>query len=91
MKINFWEAGVAVVIKGRKYLVAEETCELLGVKPQTLYAYVSRGVLTSYREGSRRRRLYLEQEVESLRTLAPRPEARPAVALAPAADWIGER
>ena len=41
-------------IEEEAYLTAPEVCALLGVKPQTLYAYVSRGVLHSYRQGKRR-------------------------------------
>jgi len=50
------------------------------VKPATLYAYVSRGILKSYRQGTKRRRLYRRSEVEALRRLdrgAP-PEIPPA-------------
>jgi len=38
-----------VEIQGEDYLSASEASEMLGVKPATLYAYVSRGVLKSYR------------------------------------------
>ena len=47
-----------VVIGGEEYLTVEEASERLGVKPATLYAYVSRGVLQSYRQGRGRHRLY---------------------------------
>ena len=33
------------------FVSAQQACELLGVKPATLYAYVSRGLLQSYRPG----------------------------------------
>ena len=58
-----------IEIQGEPYLSAAEACELLGVKPATLYAYVSRGILKSYRQGTKRRRLYRRAEVEALRRL----------------------
>jgi len=53
-------------IDGDVYLDGEEVAALLGVKKATLYAYVSRGVLKSYRQGVGRRRLYLQSEIETL-------------------------
>ena len=53
-------------IDGEVYLDGEEAVALLGVKKATLYAYVSRGVLKSYRQAVGRRRLYLQSEVETL-------------------------
>src|SRR5579884_4300609 len=47
-----------VMIDGEEFLTADETCSFLEVKPSTLYAYVSRGLLRSYRHGLKRRRLY---------------------------------
>ncbi len=58
-------------IEGRSYLDVQEAAERLGVKPETLYAYVSRGILQSYKQGIRRRRLYLQSEIESLLKLRP--------------------
>lgn len=60
-------------IDGENYLTADETIALLGVKRATLYAYVSRGVLQSYRKGVGRERLYRRDEVEKL--LAVRADA----------------
>ena len=57
------------MINGR--LTTDEAAERLGVKPATLYAYVSRGVLRSYRQGIKRQRLYRRAEVEGLLRLAP--------------------
>ena len=51
-----------VVIGGEEYLTVEEAAGALGVKRATLYAYVSRGVLRSYRQGMRRQRLYRRVE-----------------------------
>jgi len=58
-----------IVMDGEEYLTARETCDLLNVKPATLYAYVSRGLLSSYRQGIRRARLYRRAEVERLTRL----------------------
>ena len=60
-----------IIVDGEEYLTVEEATGLLGVKPATLYAYVSRGVLRSYRQGIKRQRLYRRAEVEGLVRLAP--------------------
>ena len=41
-----------------EYLEVGEAAALLGVKKATIYAYVSRGVLDSFRQGIGRKRLY---------------------------------
>jgi citrate synthase len=64
-----------VNLNGEEYLTAAEACTLLGVKTATLYAYVSRGLLASYRQGIRRRRLYRRRDVERLLQLRPSGEA----------------
>lgn len=82
---------MVVWIEEEAYLTAAEVCALLGVKAQTLYAYVSRGVLRSYRQGSRRTRLYLLREVEGLLRLRPGRERRAhRRGLPPAEEWIGD-
>lgn len=60
-----------VVLDGEEYLTVDEAARLLGVKRATLYAYVSRGFLRSYRQGIKRQRLYRRAEVESLLRVAP--------------------
>jgi citrate synthase len=60
-----------ISVNGEEYLTVKEATRLLGVKPATLYAYVSRGVLRSYRQGIKRQRLYRRAEVEGLLRLAP--------------------
>ncbi|MGH7299794.1 MAG: helix-turn-helix domain-containing protein [Candidatus Rokuibacteriota bacterium] len=60
-----------VVIDGEEYLAGDEAAGLLGVKRETLYAYVSRGTLKSYRQGIKRQRLYRRAEIEALLRLAP--------------------
>ena len=58
-----------IVMNGEAFLSAREACDLLHVKPATLYAYVSRGILPSYRQGIRRTRLYRRDDVERLTRL----------------------
>ena len=72
-------------LENDEFLTAEQACARLGIKPATLYSYVSRGVLPSYREGIRRRRLYRRQDVERLSQV--RPSAAPPK-LPRAEDWI---
>ena len=60
-----------VIVDGEEYLTVEEAARLMGVKPATLYAYVSRGILRSYRQGMKRQRLYHRAEVERLVRMAP--------------------
>ncbi|WP_129306138.1 citrate synthase [Streptomyces sp. L2] len=50
---------------GRR-LTTRETAELLGVKPETVYAYVSRGLLGSRREPGGRASTFDVREVEAL-------------------------
>ncbi len=70
-----------VVIDDIEYLTVDEVCAMLGVKPATIYAYVSRGILQSYKQGIKRQRLYRQDEIERLLTIKP-PE--PVEVLAPA-------
>src|SRR5690348_9931849 len=50
-----------------RLLDAVEAAALLGVKPATLYSYVSRGLLTRQKEPGSRRSLFRPDEVEALR------------------------
>src|SRR5687767_14969792 len=75
-------------IDGEIYLAADEVVALLGIKRATLYAYVSRGVLQSYRKGIGRERLYRRDEVEALLAVradapSPRQLAEPRAPYAP--------
>jgi excisionase family DNA binding protein len=84
-----------LTIDDEAYLSAEEVCSRLHVKPATLYTYVSRGLLRSYRQGIRRQRLYRLEEVEALLQVRPSepPEAvKPQQPrLPPMADeWISD-
>ena len=60
-----------VIVEGEEYLTVDEASQLMGVKTATIYAYVSRGILQSYRQGMRRQRLYRRAEVEALTRVAP--------------------
>ena len=67
-----------MILQGEEFLTVKEAARLLGVKPETLYAYVSRGVLQSYRQGIKRQRLYRRAEIEALLRVAPStPAAEP--------------
>jgi citrate synthase len=81
-----------VVIGGEEYLTVDEAAERLEVKAATLYAYVSRGVLRSYRQGTQRQRLYRRVDIDALRRLQPSagapPSAAPEIPLAE--SWIRE-
>lgn len=70
-----------------EYVGAEEAADILGVKPATLYAYVSRGLVRSYRRGVKRARLYRRSELEELVRLRPS-GARAADRVPNAADWM---
>lgn len=60
-----------IELDGENYLDGEEASRLLGVKTSTLYAYVSRGILRSYKQGIKRQRLYKQAELEALLRLRP--------------------
>jgi hypothetical protein len=53
------ETTMAVVIDGQEFYTTEEVCATLGVKPSTLDAFVSRGLLEDWR-------LYPRSEVDTL-------------------------
>jgi excisionase family DNA binding protein len=85
-------------IDGVEYLDVAEAAALLGVKKATLYAYVSRGTVQSFRQGVGRKRLYRREEIESLRAVKPHEESIHVdddsvlreVTLPDAASWAGE-
>ncbi|MDZ4718676.1 MAG: helix-turn-helix domain-containing protein [Roseiflexaceae bacterium] len=62
---------MAQMIDGIEYLDGDEVAMLLRVKKATLYAYVSRGLLHSYRQAIGRNRLYRRDEVDQLRAIRP--------------------
>ncbi|HEX2440104.1 MAG TPA: helix-turn-helix domain-containing protein [Methylomirabilota bacterium] len=73
-----------VILDGEEFLTVDEAAALMGVKPATLYAYVSRGVLKSYRQGMKRQRLYRRAEVEALIRL----DRGEGPAIPPVENWI---
>jgi citrate synthase len=79
-----------VVIGGEEYLTVDEAAARLGVKPATLYAYVSRGVLRSYRQGMQRQRFYRRVDVDGLRRLQPSARLPAAPDIPFAESWIRE-
>jgi excisionase family DNA binding protein len=88
-----------LTIDGVEYMDVDEAAELLGVKKATLYAYVSRGVLHSFRQAVGRRRLYRRDAIEQLREVRPSDALALAstgddvvrdVTLPDAASWAGE-
>jgi len=76
-----------IEIQGEEYLSAAEAAAVLGIKPATLYAYVSRGVLKSYRQGIKRQRLYRRRDVQGVLRLEPSRRGR---RLPDAADWVSD-
>jgi len=66
-----------IELNGETYLDGNEACHLLGIKVSTLYTYVSRGVLRSYKQGIKRQRLYKRVELEALIQLRPSSDASP--------------
>ena len=66
-----------VVIDNVNYLTVAEACALLGVKPATIYAYVSRDIFRSYKQGIKRQRLYRQDEVMALLAIRPGLEGTP--------------
>jgi citrate synthase len=69
-----------IVLGDEEYLTGEEAARRLGVKRATLYAYVSRGVLKSYRQGIKRQRLYRRADVDDLLRLSPGAVGEPEAA-----------
>jgi excisionase family DNA binding protein len=86
------------LIDGVEYLDVDEAAGLLGVKKATLYAYVSRGTLQSFRQGVGRKRYYRRGDVEALCSVRPTDESIQVdddnvlrdVTLPDAASWAGE-
>jgi len=74
-----------IELNGENYLSGDEASHLLGVKLSTLYTYVSRGILRSYKQGIKRQRLYKQAELEALLQLRSNDE------LAVSSEQTGER
>ncbi len=60
-----------IELNGENYLDGQEASTLLGIKVSTLYTYVSRGLLKSYKQGIKRQRLYKQSDIEALLRLHP--------------------
>jgi len=69
-------------------LSAEEAAERLGVKLSTLYAYVSRGWLKSYRRKVGRQALYRRTDIDALRGVVAPERGRRGRALPEATSWV---
>lgn len=68
------------------FISAVEATRLLGIRPQTLYAYVSRGWISSTALPGRKERLYSREDVERVRRRSDARAGHGAVAAA-AMDW----
>lgn len=74
-------------MKNEQWIDSGTACVLLGVRPQTLYAYVSRKLLRACSDqGDARRSLYSRRDVEELASRHRRPRARKEIA-AKAMRW----
>jgi citrate synthase len=69
-------------------LTATEAAAQLGVKLGTLYAYVSRGWLKSYRRKVGREALYRRADIEALRGVTMPERGRRARSLPDASSWV---
>jgi excisionase family DNA binding protein len=76
---------------GDDFVTAEEACVLLGIKTATLYAYVSRGLVRSYQQGSRRQRRYRRSELNALRQNPTGTNDSGRLELPEADTWVGDR
>jgi citrate synthase len=73
---------------GPQMLTAAEAAERLGVKLGTLYAYVSRGWLKSYKRKVGRETLYRSADIEALRGVSMPERGRRARSLPDASSWV---
>jgi citrate synthase len=67
---NPQDGAVAAPAPSGDYLTRAETLDVLQIKLQTLYAYVSRGLIRSVPQGDKGRRLYARQDVERMKSRA---------------------
>ncbi|GHO86841.1 helix-turn-helix domain-containing protein [Dictyobacter formicarum] len=83
-----------IELNGEHYLDGQEASTLLGIKISTLYTYVSRGILKSYRQGIKRQRLYKQVELEALLRLRASDDATSLDTVVPeipyASDWVSD-
>src|SRR5215472_16952610 len=71
-----------------RMITAAEAAAQLGVKRGTLYAYVSRGWLRSYRRRIGRQALYRREDIDALRDLATAEGGRRGRSLPDASSWV---
>jgi len=71
-----------------RMITADEAAAQLGVKLGTLYAYVSRGWLRSYRRRIGRQALYRRDDIDALRDLATAEGGRRGRSLPNASSWV---
>src|SRR5271166_3161106 len=69
-------------------MTANEAADQLGVKLGTLYAYVSRGWLKSYRRKVGRQALYRRADIDALRGVVSPERGRRGRALPEATSWV---
>ncbi len=62
------------ILDRRDYLPRDQVLELLGIKQQTLYAYVSRGHIRSVPHPDGRSSLYVREDVQKIRSRKREPE-----------------
>ena len=75
------------MINGENYYTAPEACQALGIKLPTLYSYVNRGLIRSYRQSIRRERLYRKSEIDSLLDIV---SENASAEIPPAESWMSE-
>ncbi|MFI5353116.1 MAG: citrate/2-methylcitrate synthase [Candidatus Binatales bacterium] len=73
---------------GAAMLTAAQAAGVLGVKLGTLYAYVSRGWVKSYRRKIGRQALYRRDDIEALRGVVAPERGRRGRSLPPATSWV---
>ncbi len=71
-----------------RMITADEAAAQLGVKLGTLYAYVSRGWLRSYRRRIGRQALYRRDDIDALRDFATAEGGRRGRSLPDASSWV---
>src|SRR5260370_39696369 len=71
-----------------RMITSDEAAAQLGVKLGTLYAYVSRGWLRSYRRRIGRQALYRRDDIDALRDLATAEGGRRGRSLPDASSWV---
>lgn len=71
---------INVKTPGKDLLTTSEATEFLGIRRQTLYAYVSRGLVRSVSGGAARERLYAREDLERLQQRAQARRGQGAVA-----------